>query len=462
MRILVVEDDKLVQEGIKQVFKDQNIMCAATGEEALEIINSDTQFNLAFLDIRLAGNLTGIEVLREARMKAPLLPIIIMSGLEDRETIMNCLELGAVDYLVKGSVNPSAYQFAVHKASVWKTKEKELINSGEFDETAFEDAFEQIVGTSSETVGLRANLAKIGRLDGSFLIIGETGTGKELVARAIWAAKGDSSRPYITVNCAELQPTTIEGELFGYEVGAFTGATAQRVGLFEAANGGDIFLDEIGEMPLEMQAKLLRVIQERRIRRLGSNTEIQLDFRVIAATNRNLKSEAEAGRFRSDLYYRLDMHSVLLTPLRSRKQDIMRLLNYYLAKDGICNVTISPSLVEKIENFDWPGNVRQLIAFAKFITPMIDPITAELKECAWSEWKDKASVYVENIDSFTKSKDQIVRALKSGDFDIDRDYDLRRRTLIDAALEMSGNNRTGAAKLLGVTRQRLVNWLAGY
>lgn len=462
MRILIVEDDQLVQQSIKHVFKDHKAVCVEAGEEALELIANDSCFNLVFLDIRLAGQLSGVEVLKAIRICQPALPIVIMSGLEDRKTIMECLELGAVDYLVKGSVNPSAYMFAVHKASVWRSKQAEALGASSFDEAAFEDAFEQIVGTSHEMVSLREELRIKGKFEGSFLVIGETGTGKELVARALWAAKGDKSRPYITVNCAALQPSTIEGELFGFEKGAFTGALDRRIGLFEAADGGDIFLDEIGELPLEMQAKLLRVIQERKIRRMGSNKEIQLNFRVIAATNRNLIQEVEAGRFRADLYYRLDMHKFTLSPLRARPQDIVRIFTHYLAKDGIENVSISESVRQKIETFDWPGNGRQLIAFGKFITPMIDPVNPTITDKAWQAWTEKSELYIASVDNFSSSKEQIIKALKTGNFDIDRDYEERRRSLVETALELTDNNRTGAAKLLGVTRQRLVNWLAGY
>jgi DNA-binding NtrC family response regulator len=465
MRILVVEDDKLIQHGIRMVFKDHSVVVVDSGEVVLENLKS-LSFNLMFLDIKLKGHMTGVDVLTEARKLDPMLPVIIMSGLDDKDTIMKCLELGAVDYMVKGSVNPSAYTFAVHKASAWRLKQEEQMRLNPSkklpNNIEFEDYFRAIVGKSPETVNLREQLTKIGKTDGPFLIIGETGTGKELVAHALWAAKNCKKRPLITVNCAELQSTTVEGELFGFEKGAFTGANSQRIGLFEAAHGGDIFLDEIGELPLEMQAKLLRVIQEKKIRRMGSNLERTLDFRVIAATNRNLREEVDAGGFRSDLFYRLDVHSVYLTPLKQRKSDILKLLKYYFLKESMTNVQIDPDVEEKILAFSWPGNVRQLIGFIKFVIPMLDAVDSKIGDREWVAWmaKQASGECLKKIELSTK--DQISQLLQAGQFDIDKDYEDRRRDFVSTALELSNNNRTDAAKLLGVTRQRLVNWLSGY
>jgi len=458
VRILVVEDDILVQKSMRLTFSDQEVVFVASGEEAIEKLNS-IPFNIMFLDIRLEGLLTGVDVLRDARTVDPLLPIIMVSGLDDRSTIIECLELGAVDYVVKGSVTPAAYATAIHKASVWRKQQAEKLSHAHDEPQDVADPLGSIKGNSKFVQELKEEIRLIGKTEGPFLILGETGTGKELVAQSIWAMRGDTNRPFITVNCAELQASMIEGELFGYEKGAFTGATARRIGLFEAAHGGDIFLDEIGELPLEFQAKLLRVLQERKIRRIGSNVEKAFDFRVIAATNRNLAALVAEGKFREDLFYRLNVHSLHLASLRERKEDVLDLLHCYFGKHGRCAVVIADEVAKEISSYRWPGNIRQLTCLAKYAVPYLDGVNPVLSSEIWNSWISKYGTQSDETEAGASAKDMLVTAIKNGGFNIDAHSERLKVDFIRAALDIGKFNRNEAARILGVSRQRLAHWI---
>jgi len=458
MRILVVEDDVLLQQAFKMQFDEHAVSAVESGELALKALKR-VPYSIMFLDIRLKGHLTGVDVLREVRRLDPLLPVIMTSGLEDRATIVECLELGAVDYAVKGTVNPSAYQFMIHKAAVWRRNLAEKAAHRPVEGKDLDESFSIIRGSSNATTQLKERISTVGRTDGPFLIQGETGTGKELVARSIWAAVGDQKRPFITVNCAEFQNSTIESELFGYEKGAFTGALQQKIGIFEAAHGGDIFLDEIGELPLEFQAKLLRVIQERKIRRMGSNFEREFEFRVIAATNRDLASQAHVGTFRQDLYYRLDVHSLTLTPLRNRPEDIPELLSFFFERQNRASIRIDQDVLNVLSEFRWPGNVRQLEAFVKFTIPLTCAVDPRLTMDQWVAWSNKLSSSLpvgENVDSNVS----VATLIAQGGFNYDQVTEATRHQYVAVAMELAKQSRTEAAKMLGVTRQRLSGWLS--
>jgi len=457
MRILVVEDDKLIQDSMRMIFDEHSVVTVESAEEALTLLES-VPYNILFLDIRLKGAMLGTELLKKVREIDPLLPVIMMSGLEDRKTIVDCLESGAVDYIVKGSVNTSAYAFVIHKASVWRKQQAEKLSHKVVTVKELEDSFNAIVGRSSTTKELKEKIAIVGKSNGPFLIQGETGTGKELVARAIWAAKGCANRPFITVNCAEFQGSMIEGELFGYEKGAFTGAATQRIGLFEAAHGGDIFLDEIGELPFEFQAKLLRVLQEKKVRRIGSNHEKAFDFRVIAATNRNLQSEVAVGKFREDLLFRLDVHGLRLAALQDRPEDISDLLEYYFAVQRRSNVGIPETVRAELASYGWPGNVRQLVGFVSFVMPFLDPVNPQITPNLLNSWLEKSAPSLSKADT-ASAKEQLLISLKSGGFNIDSHAETIKRDFIRAALDLGKFNRNEAARMLGVSRQRLAHWI---
>jgi DNA-binding NtrC family response regulator len=460
LKVLVVEDDALLRKSIQLVFKDEQVTLVESGEQALSELQTSS-FNMMFLDLQLSGQASGLDVLKEVRTSDPLLPVVVMSGQEDQELIQNCLELGAVDYLVKSSVHIAAYKYSVHKASVWRKRQAEFLSHKRLTEKEMQSSFVSIKGISSHIQQLKEKIQIMSKTDGPFLIQGETGTGKEIVARAIWATRNDSKRPFITVNCAEFQTTTVEGELFGYDKGAFTGAVSPKAGLFEAADGGDIFLDEIGELPIEFQAKLLRVIQEKKIRRMGSNYERSFDFRVIAATNKNLYKEANEGRFRQDLLYRLDIQNLFLEPLRGRKEDIPVIMEYFFEREGIPGVKIEHDALQAIMENPWRGNVRQLSGFVRFVGPYIDKVAPQITSKEWQLWIDKQKVNWDQTEASKAgySEQDIYTLLSKGDFDYDKYTDHNRRLYIEAALKMADESRTEAAKLLGVSRQRFSGWL---
>ncbi len=483
MKILIVDDDDLVQKTMQFTFSDSDVTSAETGEEALKLIKAQG-FNVLFLDIRLKGKLTGVDVLKKAREIDPLLPIIMMSGLDDDEIQRQCLELGAVDYLVKGTLDESAYRHKLNNAAVWRKKEAELLSREPKMNPKLCESYLKYRGPSKFNEELHHRIEVIGKTDGPFLIFGASGTGKELAARAIWAAFGDEHRPFIKVNCGAIAATLIESELFGHEKNAFTGATERRMGLFEAANGGDIFLDEIGELTLEFQPKLLRVLQEKSVRAVGSNHEKKFDFRVIAATNRDLWAEAKRKNFRDDLLYRLDVHRIFLPPLRKRSEDIESLMLHFFKSEGLRNVEISHDLLKEIIAFEWPGNVRQLMTFVTSVAPMIDPVQPVLTPSLWEAWKlkpEELSAFMDGAGancaganggngvagklagetnlSPRQIKNIILERIKNGDFNYDKASKERQLLYIETALEYTHQNQAAAARLLGISKQRLQMWL---
>ncbi|CAM6005652.1 unnamed protein product [Sphagnum balticum] len=465
MKILIVEDDELMQATLKTLLKDFDITQARSMAEALSAVQKQV-FAAAFLDINLKAGTSGdgIELLKKIREGDSYLPCVMISGIEDKATITKCLDLGAVDYVVKASGSPDVYRLALHKAMTWRKLLSESQSSRIGVPQTSRNPYE-MYGQSQAIKTLKETIQKIGKLPGPFLILGETGTGKELVARSLWRAHGDNNRPFIALNCASLPENLVESELFGYERGAFTGALTTKTGLFEAANGGDIFLDEIGELTPELQAKLLRVLQEKRVRRLGSDKERPVDFRVITATHVDILSAVEAGDFRDDLFFRINVHQVKVVPLRERGSDIPVLAKLFLDELGFSKVTLSDDVQRLLENFRWPGNIRQLKAFCQGAVPYLQVsggganLTAEIVE-DWIKMNDvrKAGSGVsKDLDPSAEVKSAF-NEKKS--INIVSKLDSLQRSYVEAALSVTQNNRSQAAKLLGVSRQRLSNWLS--
>jgi len=398
MKILVVDDDELMQLTLKTVFKGEQVLFATSFAEASELLKSE-YFNVAFLDIQLKKGThgDGLDLLKLIGERDSYLPCVMISALDDRATVMKCLELGAVDYVAKGTVSPEAYRLALYKSAVWRKLLSES-PSGRVPKTLRGDFdLSQIKGNSTKMVELKSTIQKMGVLPGPFLVLGETGTGKELVAKALWAAKRDSNRPFIAVNCASLPENLVESELFGYEKGSFTGALATKTGLFEAANGGDIFLDEIGELSADLQAKFLRVLQDRKVRRVGSDKERPLDIRIIAATNIDLMEAVSENEFREDLFYRLNVHQVRLPPLRERSEDLLELFDLFMKEHGFSEVSLSEEAKGLMLQFKWPGNVRQLKGFSEYLRANLDlkkpDLTAKIVETwlSFNQIRSKAS-----------------------------------------------------------------------
>lgn len=357
--VLVVDDEPSVRSTVKGTLEDEGFKVATvkSGEEALEYIKRQKP-EVILLDVLMSTGMDGIETLRKIKSSGNDSAIIMISGHGNIDMAVSAIELGALDFLEKPlSVDRMLIRLnqALEKK---KLQEDYMLLKKEADERY------QIIGESPEIKVLVAKIYQVSPTNSRVLIMGENGTGKELVARAIHRNSNRKEKPFIQVNCAAIPGELIESELFGHEKGSFTGAIANAQGKFEQANGGTIFLDEIGDMSPLTQSKVLRAIEEQEISRIGSKDIIRLDVRVLAATNKNLNVEVKEGRFREDLFYRLNVIPIYVPPLRERVIDIPLLANYYLAKfyreNGKREKHISPSAMESLKAYNWPGNVREL------------------------------------------------------------------------------------------------------
>jgi two-component system, NtrC family, response regulator PilR len=358
--ILIVDDEQSYRQLLTLVFESDGhtVRSATNGREALDVIQSEPA-DVIISDVKMP-DMDGIEMLRAVRETQPDLGVVLMTAFASVETAREAFKLGADDFIQK------PFDVEELKLIVKKTLEKQaLIDENRAFKRAQRErgSVKNIIGNSAKMLAIFQMIETVAEVQSTVLITGESGTGKELVARAIHDLSPRAERPFISINCGAFTETLLESELFGYIKGSFTGANANRKGLFEAANKGTIFLDEIGEMSPAMQVKLLRVLQERRIRPVGAHDEIPIDARVIAATNRDLKQMSDEGSFREDLFYRVSVIPIHLPPLRDRRDDIPELVNHFINK--FCqqagrDVTVSPKTMQMLENYMWHGNVREL------------------------------------------------------------------------------------------------------
>jgi two-component system response regulator AtoC len=359
--ILIAEDEEAIRQLLKEFLEGEGfaISEATSGLEVLSAL-SDKRVDLVLMDVRMPGK-TGLDVLREAQHNGDGLPIIVMTAYSTANMAIEAIQLGAYDYIPK----PFDLDHVLVTVNNF-FKRQELANQVQAlrAQLGERDPKEQIVGTTPAMLEVFKTIGRVARADVNVLITGETGSGKESVAEMIHKNSTYSRGPLIKVNCAALPETLLESELFGHEKGSFTGAIAQHKGRFEQANKGSIFLDEIGEMTLATQKKLLRVLQEREFERVGGTITVKVDVRVIAATNKNLIQEVAEGRFRQDLYYRLNVINVHLPPLRERKDDIPVLAEHFLNKHrympGSPPSRITEAAMQLLIDHSWPGNVREL------------------------------------------------------------------------------------------------------
>lgn len=377
-RILVVDDEVSILQSLSAVLEDEGyaVSTAASGEEALDVINRDPP-DLVLLDVWLP-NMDGLAVLGELKKSLPHLPVIIISGHGTIETAVQATKTGAFDFVEKplslerilvSVQNALDFCRLAEDNRIWRQKAALRIH---------------ITGRSPAIESLRAQIERAAPSNATVLITGENGTGKELVARSIHFFSRRSHRPIIEVNCAAIPEELIESELFGYERGAFTGARERRKGKFDIADGGTLFLDEIGDMSRKTQAKVLRIIQEQSFERVGGGISVQVDVRILAATNKDLHSEIEAGRFRQDLYYRLNVIPLHVPPLRERPEDIPLLLEDFLGElsheSALGRKEIEPEVVDILRFYDWPGNVRELKNFVERLVIMTPGRTIGMKD----------------------------------------------------------------------------------
>jgi len=357
-RILILDDEPDMIENCRRVLASAGYQCLTTTSpsEALKMIETEHP-DLMLTDLRMP-EMDGMEILKRARELDPRMPVMMLTGYATVETAVAAVKAGAFDYISKPFSNDQL-KLTVERALTRRKLELENLHLREQLKGAY--GFENIIGRSPALQQVLELVRKAARSDANILVLGESGTGKELVARAIHANSPRAAQPFVAVDCASLPENLLESELFGHEKGAFTGASAVKRGLLEVAQRGTVFLDELGEMPLGLQVKLLRALQERQIRRVGGNAPIDVDIRIVAATNRDLGAMVAAGKFREDLYYRVNVIDIALPPLRDRTGDIELLANAFLAKYGRGIVKgFEPEAMVALEMYSWPGNVREL------------------------------------------------------------------------------------------------------
>ncbi|RMF46715.1 MAG: sigma-54-dependent Fis family transcriptional regulator [Deltaproteobacteria bacterium] len=371
--ILVVDDEASIRESLQGILQDEgyNPVFAEDGEQALAFLNRELP-DLVLLDIWMPG-MDGLEVLERVKTLYPDLTVIMMSGHGTIETAVRATKMGAFDFIEK--------PLSLEKMLLAIQNGLKVVDLAEENRNLKQQLGKdvEIIGTSAAIQELKRQIDVAAPTSGWVLITGENGTGKELVARSIHAKSKRAKGPFVEVNCAAIPEELIESELFGHEKGAFTGATSARRGKFDQANGGTLFLDEIGDMSLKTQAKILRILQERKFERVGGNRTIEVDVRVVAATNKNLEAEIEAGNFREDLYYRLNVLPFHVPPLRERREDIPMLadhfLRYFCSQESRDSKSLDRDALEALMNYNWPGNVRELKNIIERLVIMVaDPV----------------------------------------------------------------------------------------
>lgn len=443
-RVLVVDDDATMCELLEMALRrlGHQAVTATSGPEALQRLD-ESDFDIVLTDIAMA-EMDGIEVCQKVAELRPGLPVVVVTGQGSMESAVAALRAGAYDFISK-PVDEKLLAPCLARAGQARILQREVQRLRREVDTG--RPLDDVVGSSSAMRRVYDLVARVAPSEASVLIHGETGTGKELIARAIHQKSLRADGPFVALNCAAVPANLIESELFGHARGAFTDAKASREGLFVEANGGTIFLDEIGEMPVEVQPKLLRALQERKVRPLGSNAEVPFDARIVAASNRDLEIEVEEKRFREDLYYRINVVKIELPPLRERGADVLAIAHHLLRRIAQGrNLTLSPQAAERLMSYDWPGNVRELencmeraVALARF-----DQITTEdLPEKLRTHRSDRLVVSAEDASELVTLEE------------LERRY-------IHRVLKMLGGNKSRAAQVLGLDRRTLYRKLDRY
>lgn len=431
--ILVVDDDISHCTILQALLRGwgYQVVLAHNGVQALEQVRQRV-FDLVLCDIRMA-EMGGIETLKEIKSWNPSIPVLIMTAYSSVDTAVEALKSGALDYLIKpldfDKLQRTLSQALVHtRSSDYPVAGTPAVQFG-------------MVGDSPAMQALLNNIALVAPSDATVLIHGESGTGKELVARALHASSARRDKPLVTLNCAALNESLLESELFGHEKGAFTGADRRREGRFVEADGGSLFLDEIGDITPLMQVRLLRAIQEREVQRVGSNQTLSVDVRLIAATHRDLAEEVSAGRFRQDLYYRLNVVAIDMPPLRQRREDIPQLAHYFLQRYAERNRKavqgFTPQAMDLLIHYDWPGNIREL---ENAVERAVVLLTGEYI----SERELPLAIAGTPVPD-TLLGDDVIQPL----------VEVEKEAIL-AALEKTGGNKTEAARQLGITRKTLL------
>jgi DNA-binding NtrC family response regulator len=427
-RILVVDDDPSQRSLLDSFLSGQGfeIVTAASGQKALDTLRSRGEFDMMISDVRMP-EMSGLETLRRARKEHEHLPVLLVTAYADIKEAVGAMRDGAVNYLSK-PIDLDELLSSVRQAT-GLSRDAELALGLERPLPG------NVIAKSPLMQALLRDASLIAPSESRVLITGESGVGKEVLADVIQAWSPRANGPMVKVNCAAIPETLLESELFGHERGAFTGATAQRIGRFEQANGGTIFLDEIAEMSSQLQAKLLRVTQDGRFQRVGSNAEIQSNARILAASNRNLEEEAKKGRFREDLFYRLNVVELNIPPLRERREDILPLASHFMADLTKGKARFSAAVMDCLERYSWPGNVREL-RNAMERAALLSRGEMVLPEHLPARVSATVQTAAEPMDA--KRLEEI------------------EREAVMQALRQNGFNRTETAKALGISRRALL------
>jgi DNA-binding NtrC family response regulator len=473
-KILIIDDDEGLLHFLNRFFtrKEYQVEACNSAKTALELMKEES-FDLILLDYKMP-ELNGLEALKQIKSTQIKTPVIIMTAYGTTETAIDAMKLGAYDYLVK-PFDRKELNRIVNDAFLANRQMKEVVSfpSAATKISPIPKGDLQIIGNSKRMQDVYKLIGQIAEKDISILITGESGTGKELVAKAIYHHSHRKNKAFITINCAAIPDSLFESELFGYERGAFTGANHTHIGKIERCNGGTFFMDEVGDMSLSTQAKVLRVVQEGDFERLGGSETIKVDVRIIAATNKNLEKEVDAGRFRKDLYWRLKIFSIHLPPLRNRLEDIPLLVDYFVGRFcGEYSKTaiqyVSDAAIKKLMSHFWSGNVRELK----------NTIRRAVLLCAGDVLLEDHLIAMESKSNYTNEDDQpeqlikelkdkmenlIPEMLKISETNTHANIiEIVEEILISHALKMCDNNQVKASKMLGISRNTLRHRMKKY
>jgi two-component system response regulator AtoC len=441
-RVLVVDDETKMQRVLEIMLKRMGyeVVSAGNGEEALRALQA-APADLVVSDLRMPG-MSGTELLKALRDQGNDVPVIIMTAYGTIESVVEAMKLGACDYIVR-PFDVDALELAIER----------ILNAGrmrrqnDFLRSEVEKGWGEFVGHSAPMQKVYDLIRQVAPSKATVLITGDTGTGKELVARAIHRGSPRADALFVPINCAAIPADILESELFGYEKGAFTGATRDRVGKFEMADGGTLFLDELTEMPMALQAKLLRVLQENVIERLGGNRSIAINVRIVAATNRDPRQAVAEGKLREDLYYRVNVFNIDLPRLRERKQDIAALAQSFLARHANSG-GISETALACLENYDWPGNVRELQNVIERAAVLSRGGTIEVEHLP----REMAAV----------AAPAATQAERFASMELNPAVEQLEKDMIAEALRRTGGNKSKAARLLDISERSLWYKLKNY
>ena len=455
-KLLLIDDEADVRYSFERIFGQQDgleLHTAGSGEEALEVI-PELRPDLVIMDVRMGG-ITGIETLQRLREFDSKTPVILMTAFGTTQTAIKAMKYGAYDYITKPFDVPKLQELVANALAAARAMNQVVSYEPLLEK---EDYDLGIIGHSASMQEVFKTIGQLAASAATVLITGESGTGKELVARAIYSHSTRADAPFLAINCAAIPENLLESELFGHEKGAFTGANTQRIGKFEQCDGGTIFLDEIGDMTQPTQTKILRVLQSGAFQRVGGNTPVTVDARVIAATNQPLEAAVAKKEFREDLFYRLNVVRIQLPALRERRDDIPQLATYFLAKNSPNPKqpkTLQPDALTRLADHNWPGNVRELenaiqraIVMAKGETILLEDLPPELGQP--TPPKDDLAADGDDLAALSAQLFRWARAHA----DLKIIPAVERELIINALKETSGN-QVQAAKLLGITRATL-------